>query len=129
MIYKIITIFPIDPIKQTLEGIFESIKILHPLRIKISNKKQRWIELSRRRRRRRRNWIEVNYRLNIYIFFFYRSEGEKSTNEIKIYGARSFIGYIETRRWLVPFKFRFPMGHLPTTLQLTLEIDRNEVML
>lgn len=41
MIYKIITIFPIDPIKQTLEGIFESIKILHPLRIKISNKKQR----------------------------------------------------------------------------------------
>lgn len=33
------------------------------------------------------------------------------------------------RQEALPFKFRFPRGDLRATLQLTLEIDRNEVML
>ena len=63
-----------------------------------------------------------------------RRKKENEHDEIKRYdpaGAMDLLADVSKRDQcdLIPFKFRCPKGDLPATLQLTLEIDRNEVML
>ena len=62
------------------------------------------------------------------------ARGQREHDEIKRYdpaGAMDLLADVSKRDQcdLIPFKFRCPKGDLSATLQLTLEIDRNEVML